>query len=476
MLFNSLQYLAFFPLVVLLYWVLPPKGRNVMLLISSYYFYMNWEPIYALLILLSTLTTWGCGIMIDRDSKHKKIWLVSCLVLNFGILFLFKYFNFITTSVTGLLEHAHIKIYVPTFTLLLPVGISFYTFQAVSYIIDIYRNNLKPERSLATYALFVSFFPQLVAGPIERAGNLLPQFHVRHRFSFELMRSGLVMMLWGYFMKLCIAEPVASYVDAVYNNVDMHSGSSVWLATFFFTFQIFCDFGGYSLIAIGTARCMGFTLMQNFNQPYLASSIQEFWRRWHISLTTWFTDYVYKPLGGSRCSTAKHQSNLLATFLLSGLWHGANWTFVIWGGYNGILLSMLALRRKYLPKLSLRQSNNRILRWIGTVGGVIVTFVLAMVGWSMFRANNVHDMKTILYKLAHPGGILYNGEGKPALVLSIILIFLLMLREARNELKLRLTLTTSQSTHLSALFVAMLLIVILLCARFESGQFIYFQF
>lgn len=279
MLFNSLSFLLFFPITVLLYWILPSRFRNIMLLFASYYFYMNWEPIYALLIFLSTITTYFCAIKISesrQSERQAKLWLTACLVLNFSILFLFKYFNFITSSVHDALGSLCIAMEVPTFTLLLPVGISFYTFQAIGYILDVYRGNLREERNLMTYALFVSFFPQLVAGPIERACNLLPQFHVRHSFDAEKFRHGLYLMAWGYFMKLCIADTVAPYVNAVYNNVDNHTGTSLWLATFFFTLQIFCDFAGYTSIAIGVAKCMNFELMQNFRQPYLAKNIQDF--------------------------------------------------------------------------------------------------------------------------------------------------------------------------------------------------------
>lgn len=469
MLFNSLQFLVFFPLVVVLYWVLPHRLRNTMLLIASYYFYMNWQPIYALLILLSSVTTWSCGLMMSRDNGNKGLWLTTCLVLNFGILFLYKYMGFVSTSVHDAFEALGIAISVPEFTLLLPVGISFYTFQAVGYTIDVYRGDLKPERNFLTYALFVSFFPQLVAGPIERAKNLLPQFHSIHHLNGHDILEGLKLMTWGFFMKLCIAESVAPYVNAVYNNIEMHNGVSIWLATFFFTFQIFCDFGGYSLIAIGTARCMSFTLMQNFRQPYLARDVKDFWRRWHVSLSTWFGDYVYKPLGGNRCSTLRHQRNLFITFLVSGLWHGANWTFVAWGAYHGLLQVLLTLKRKFMPgKLRLRR--------LGIVLAMGVTFVLSMIGWVLFRANTLLDAKIALTKMMHPHGMLYNGDGKPEIVLPLLLIGVLMLREVRNERRMRFALTSNENVYISSVSIALLVVVILLCAHFESGQFIYFQF
>lgn len=469
MLFNSLQFLVFFPCVVVLYWILPYKWRNPMLLAASYYFYMNWQPVYAALILLSSVTTWGCGILMERNVARKKIWLTACLILNFGILFLYKYLGFVSATVHSALQTLGIAMDVPEFTLLLPVGISFYTFQAVGYTVDVYRGTLRPERSLLTYALFVAFFPQLVAGPIERAKNLIPQFHCEHKLDGQEIMEGLKLMTWGFFMKLCIADNVAPYVDAVYNNIDMHNGTSVWLATFFFTFQIFCDFGGYSLIAIGTARCLGFTLMHNFMRPYLARDVKDFWRRWHISLSSWFADYVYIPLGGSRCTTARHQRNLMVTFIVSGLWHGANMTFVVWGAYHGMLQVILSLKRKICPR---RLS----IGGFGVVLSMVLTFVATMIGWVFFRANSVADAWTALYKMMHPGGMLFNGEGKPEIALPLILIAVLMLREFIAERKIKLALTSNSNVYVSAASMAVLVTIILLCARFQSGQFIYFQF
>lgn len=363
MLFNSLAFVLFFPIVCIFYWGLPHRFRNIMLLVASYYFYMCWEPVYALLIAFSTITTWACGIGIEKYKNRSKIFLTICLLANFSILFVYKYLNFFTESVFSLLDAAGLRMVVPHFELLLPVGISFYTFQAVGYTIDVYRGNLKAERNILTYALFVSFFPQLVAGPIERARNLLGQFYEKHIFDAARFIDGMKLMLWGYFMKLCIAENVAPYVNAVFNNLPNHNGTSVLLATFFFTFQIFCDFGGYSLIAIGTAKCLNFTLMQNFNHPYLSTSVKEFWRRWHISLSSWFMEYLYIPLGGSRCSEIKHQRNLFVTMLVSGIWHGANWTFVCWGGLHGLLLCAHSLKTKYL------HNTKQILCRFSPVGG-----------------------------------------------------------------------------------------------------------
>ena len=460
MLFNSLAFLCFFPLVVILYWLFPSRWRNPMLLLASYYFYMNWKPAYALLILISTITTWVGGLMINKKKGQRKAWLIICLCINLGILFQYKYLNFATTSIQGFLELVGIKMEVPSFNLLLPVGISFYTFQVIGYIIDVYQRKIQAEKDFFTFALFVSFFPQLVAGPIERAKNMLWQFHVHHSFDGNNIIGGLRYMVWGYFMKLCIAENVAPYVDAVFNNLSYHNGTSILLASFFFTFQIFCDFGGYSLIAIGAANCMGFTLMRNFNHPYLSSSMRDFWRRWHISLSSWFTEYVYIPLGGNRCSASKHFRNLLLTMLLSGIWHGANWTFVIWGAYHGIWLVLYYLKKKYLhlhtPHLL----------------DVFCCFLIAWIGWIIFRVNNLNDFLLDIKKIIFEQGALY----KPALALPFLLIILLMFKEIKDENKWKISFMSHSNLFISAIGTSMMIVVILLCAKFSGGQFIYFQF
>lgn len=463
--------MLFFPIVCILYWALPARFRNGMLLVASYYFYMNWEPVYALLIMFSTVTTWGASLMIDKESdkRRRKLWLGGCIAVNIGILFIFKYFNFVTESVFNLLSIAGLRLEVPHFALLLPVGISFYTFQAIGYIIDVSRGTVQPTHNLARYALFVSFFPQLVAGPIERSSNLLPQFDYRHRFNALETIEGLKLMMFGYFMKLCIADNVSGYVDAVYNNLPFHNGMSVLLASFFFTFQIFCDFGGYSLIAIGAARCMGFTLMQNFKQPYLATSFKDFWRRWHVSLTSWFTDYVYIPLGGNRCSKKRHAANTIGTMLISGLWHGANWTFVVWGGAHGALLVMNNVKRR-IKWLNFKESR------LTKVINICFVFLLVMAGWVFFRANSLSDALLAFKKMFSEPGMLYKGEGVPSILLGLLLIGILMLREMWVEYKWSIPIITGKSMARDIAYTATLIIAILLCGQFNGGQFIYFQF
>ena len=462
MLFNSISFLLFFPIVCILYWVLPNKFRNLLLLIASYYFYMSWEPIYAILIVFTSISTWICAIMVAKTEKMKKQYIIICLTINLLILFVFKYYNFAIESICNIIPRLNI----PHSDLLLPVGISFYTFQCIGYIIDVYRKDIYPEKKIITYALFVSFFPQLVAGPIERAKNLLPQFHAKHSFNGDNFIEGLKMMIWGYFMKLCIAGNVAPYVDAVFNNVSNHNGTSFLLASFFFSFQIFCDFGGYSLIAIGTAKCLGFNLMQNFNHPYLSLSVKDFWRRWHISLSSWFADYVYKPLGGSRCSNFKHYRNLLLTMLISGLWHGANWTFVCWGGLHGLYLICNSFYSKFMDRKTLTPKCIRI----------ISTFVFIVFAWIIFRANNINDVYTIIYKIIMEQGSLFIGDGIPSIMLPLLMIGILMTKEIKDEYHINFSLLHHNNPWISIPSSAIIIAIILLCAEFNSGQFIYFQF
>ena len=473
MLFNSIAFLLFFPIVCVLYFCIPAsliKARNILLLVASYYFYMNWEPEYALLLLTSTVVTYlaAFGIGYFKEKQLKKICLISSLVLNLAILFLFKYFNFLATNIEAVLHASGWGIDMPKFELLLPVGISFYTFQALGYSIDVYRGTVKVERDFPTYALFVSFFPQLVAGPIERAKNLLPQFHSLHKFNPDDFIEGIKQMIWGYFMKLCIAENVAPYVNAVYNNLPNHNGTSILLATFFFTFQIFCDFSGYSLIAIGTARCLGFKLMQNFNHPYLAHSPRDFWHRWHISLSSWFGDYVYIPMGGSRCSTLKHQRNLFLTMLISGVWHGANWTFILWGAIHGLFLCINNLKRKFWGT-----SDKKYMKGIE----VFSTFIMVMFCWIFFRANSLGDAIMAINKIFTHFGALYRGAGFPSIALPIILIFLLVIKEIKDEYFARpVCFMHNKNQIISIISTALIIVIILLCGQFEGGQFIYFQF
>lgn len=329
MLFNSLAYAIFLPSVFLLYWILPHKFRWMLLLVSSYFFYMTWNTKYVVLISTTTVVSYLCAILIEKTEKvvFKRLSFIGAVVISLGILYFFKYYNFSM----DLLER-FISLNAPRYSFLLPVGISFYTFQTLSYVIDVYNGKVAAEKNIGIYATFVSFFPQLVAGPIERTSNLMPQIKSEKRFDYDSAKYGMRLILWGLFKKMVIADNLALWVDQVYGDVISYEGCSLALAAFFFSIQIYCDFSGYSDIARGSAKLLNIELMDNFKSPYFSASIREFWSRWHISLSTWFRDYVYIPLGGNRVSKGRNILNYLATFLISGLWHGANLTFVVWGG------------------------------------------------------------------------------------------------------------------------------------------------
>lgn len=469
MLFNSIEFLLFFPSVVVMYFLLPHKLRWVFLLIASYYFYMNWKPVYALLLFFSTFTTWGCGILVEKSDtvKKKKLFLVLSLIINFSILFTYKYFNFLNESVFGALEQMNIRWNVPNLDLLLPVGISFYTFQAVGYTIDVYRGDLKAEKNLGIYALFVSFFPQLVAGPIERAKNLLPQFRKKHYFDLSRLQSGVKQMIWGFFMKVVIADRLSLIVNSAYNNADSHNGTTLLIATVFFAFQIYCDFAGYSNIAIGAARIMGFDLMTNFRRPYFATNIGEFWHRWHISLSTWFRDYLYIPLGGNRVSTSRNYLNVFVTFVVSGIWHGANWTFVIWGFLHGTYDAI----QKFLGFDKLKFNNTIKLKPLL----IFINFSLVSLAWVFFRANTTADAFSIINKIFTDPGIPFVDA--PTLVFGLLGLSILLLKEISEEFYPNSNLFFESKNPLTSAFTSAALIAIIISIGvFDGGQFIYFQF
>lgn len=469
MLFNSIPFLLFFPTVCVLFFLIPAthvRTRNLLLLIASYYFYMNWEPAYALLLLTSTILTYvaALGIGHFEDKRLKKTFLVCSLVLNLAILFLFKYYNFLSSNIIMAMHSCGIGMELPKFGLLLPVGISFYTFQALGYSIDVYRGVTKVERNFFTYALFVSFFPQLVAGPIERSNNLLPQFKQQHRFDYESVMAGVRLMVWGYFMKLVLADRCALYVDAIFNNVDMQNGGSYLVASLLFPFQIYGDFAGYSLIAIGVAQVLGFRLMENFHRPYFACTIGEFWSRWHISLSTWFKDYVYIPLGGNRVGHLRNYFNLLVTFVVSGIWHGANWTFLCWGTLHGILLcaeKALGISKKKFSGVK------RFGHWL-------VTFFLVCFAWILFRANNISDAITVM-----TGIFTHLEPPKPeyANFIAIVLaLAILLTKECSEEFGWKIRIAESESWFLRHAYLIMMIAYIILFGVLGGDQFIYFQF
>ncbi len=404
MLFNSIQFALFLPIVFLLYWFVFDRFiskskwqlrlQNAFVVVASYVFYGWWDWRFLLLIAFTSFCSWGSGLLIGKaESKKKaKAWMWLNIILNLGILAIFKYYDFFITEFAQLF---HISTDGLLLKVILPVGISFYTFQALSYSIDVYRGKIEPTKDIVAFFAFISFFPQLVAGPIERATNLLPQFLKKREFNYDTAVDGMRQILWGLFKKIVVADNCAVYVDQVFSTYTDQCGSALLLAAIFFTFQIYGDFSGYSDIAIGTAKLFGIKLMRNFNVPYFSRDIAEFWRRWHISLTTWFRDYVYIPLGGSRVSKAKVVRNTFIIFLLSGFWHGANWTFIAWGAYHAILFLPLILTGKN-RKFTNQVAEGRILPTLKETGQMLLTFFLAVFGWIIFRAPG---MPTVLHYL-----------------------------------------------------------------------------
>ena len=418
MTFNSLQYLIFFPIVALLHFVIPTKYRWIMLLAASYYFYMSWNPNLVFLIAFTTIVSYAAARLMERTENKtaKKAYLIVTLVACLGVLFFYKYFNFLSGTVTGLLRLFRLPVQDYFLDLILPVGISFYTFQTLSYVIDVYRGSIPAERHFGYYALFVSFFPQLVAGPIERPQNLLPQLKAEHRFNTDDLREGLKIVLAGFFKKVVIADQLATYVVAVYSNPEAAAAPAIVLATVMFTFQVYCDFSGYTDIAVGCARIMGIRLMQNFNLPYMSRSISEFWTRWHISLTSWFQDYVFYPLATNKKLSrwarklGKKYNNrrigvmlpqfiaLFITFFLSGLWHGAAWTFVLWGCMHGVYQIIGKLTERGREAVCEKLHIDRDTKFWHAVQ-IFVVFWLGVFALIFFRANSVHDLGILLRNL-----------------------------------------------------------------------------
>lgn len=488
MLFNSFHFLLFFPIVIAIYFSIPYKYRWVLLLISSYYFYMAWKPEYILLIILSTLIDYFAGIMMGKEkekSKRKK-YLYGSLVTNLGLLFLFKYFNFFNSFFRTLFENFNISYGIPNFDILLPMGISFYTFQTLSYTIDVYRGKIKPEKHLGIFALYVSFFPQLVAGPIERSEKLLPQFYKENKFEYDRVTSGLKRMAWGFFKKVVIADRLAILVNTVYNNPTQYNGIALLIATVFFAFQIYCDFSGYSDIAIGSAKVVGYDLMENFKRPYFSKSISEFWKRWHISLSSWFKDYLYIPIGGSRVKLPRYYFNLFFTFLISGLWHGASWTFIIWGALHGIYLIFGILLRP------LKETMRKITRIdkvpvLYKLIQVSITFSLVLFAWIFFRANSIEDafyiVNTMFVDISNGSNLSYTiqnisalGLNKSELLVAIVSISIL---ESVHLIQRKENL----SQKISSLPVVIrftlyygILLFIFIFGIFGKSEFLYFQF
>lgn len=401
MLFNSVDFIIFFPIVVLFCFLLPKKFQRIWLLLASYFFYMSWNPKYIALILFTTVVTFIGGIGLDRlnkDSISRRICFISSISANFLLLFFFKYADMMFGYLNKILEMFHIEMLEKNFSYELPVGISFFTFQAVGYVIDVYRGETKAERRFISYALFIAFFPQLVAGPIERSKNLLRQVNATYQFDYERVKNGLLLMLWGFFLKLVVADRIAIFVDAVYENPYGNNGFFIVLATALFGFQIYCDFSGYSTIARGGGKVLGYELMENFKAPYLALNVSEFWRRWHISLTGWFRDYLYIPLGGNRKGKLRQYINLMVVFLASGLWHGASLSFVIWGAFNGIYQIISDVCTPLKKRVAKLLTGGEI-RWEHRLLCRLGTFLLIDFTWLFFRAGSIKSAVIICQQM-----------------------------------------------------------------------------
>lgn len=496
MLFNSLSFLIFFPLILLIYFVIPAKIRYIWLLVCSYFFYMCWNAKYALLLLFSTVVTYAAGLLLAASKERiarKKCIVAGSLFVNLGILFVFKYLDFAVDTLQKVLGKLGITLADPGFSLLLPVGISFYIFQAVGYMIDIYREKLMPEKNFLRYALFVSFFPQLVAGPIERSTKLLPQLQNVHKIKLwngDRVRDGALVMLYGYMLKMVIADRAALMVDKVFHTQEysLYGGLTIWVAAILFSVQIYCDFAGYTYIAIGASKVMGIDLMNNFDTPYLAMSIKDFWNRWHISLTTWFRDYLYFPLGGSKKGKIRKYLNIMIVFTVSGLWHGAAWHYVVWGMLHGFMRVVGEMTEMLRAKIrAFLQIRDQVLSY--KAFRVCVTFVLVTLAWVFFRAETIGQALDLIKSMVtvwnpwvlFDDSLLTLGlDGKDWNVLLLALL-VLFVTECFKYKKVSLSKKFAEQNLLFqwGFFLAGILFIVVFGIygpAYSASQFIYFQF
>ena len=486
MIFNSFAFFIFFPIVLLGHFFLPFKYRWVFLLLASYYFYISWNFDLLYLIVLTTAISYASALIIEKTSnkKIKRLALTVTLVTCLGILFFFKYFNFLSSAFSQIVGSSEF-----TLNVVLPVGISFYTFQTLSYVIDVYRGTMKAERHFGYYALFVSFFPQLVAGPIERPDNLLPQLKVKHMPTRQNFTEGIKIALSGFIKKIVVADLSAQFVNKIYNDPQNATGPLIVVATLLFAFQIYCDFSGYTDIATGCARMMGIKLMKNFDMPYTSLGIREFWARWHISLSSWFRDYLYIPLGGNRVSVPRYLTNIFIVFLVSGLWHGADWTFIIWGALHGIyqIIGYLTrnIRDKIYVRLKIDQNGKGATIWKNAC-----TFVLVCFAWIFFRANNVFDLGILLNRLffswSDLGNIFssLNNIGYKTAQIAITILSVYIINVLDSSLCVMSNAKNGQNDKLSFLYTNRYVLAVwiiafawlILLTGDGASAFIYFQF
>jgi len=475
MLFNSIEFLVFLPIVFCLYWFIFKKNnqvQNAFVVLASYFFYGWWDWRFLILIAITSFCSWYSGILIDKNicdgnKKIAKAINITNIILNLIILGFFKYYNFFIESFFDIfpsLRNDQLLV-----TVILPVGISFYTFQALSYSIDVYREKIKPTKNVIAFFAFVSFFPQLVAGPIERATNLLPQFLQKRKFDYATATDGCRQMLWGFFKKMVVADNCALFVDQVWNDIYSYNGSTLFIAAVLFSFQIYCDFSGYSDIAIGTAKLFGIQLKRNFNVPYFSRDIAEFWRRWHISLTTWFRDYIYIPLGGSRVGKWKVVRNTFVIFLVSGFWHGANWTFILWGAFHALLflpLILMGKNRRYNNTVA----SGKLLPSAKEFFQIALTFILATIGWIIFRADSFEQI--CLYFKTMLNGSFFTV---PQISINFVYIIILLIVEwITRERKFEFDIHIKNKAIRYIIYYAIGIACVLLSTQQEN--FIYFQF
>lgn len=479
MFFNSFEYAIFLPIIFIIYWFILNKNlklQNLFLLISSYFFYSCWDWKFLFLLAFSTILDYISGLKIYNSNTqiNKKIWLIISVSINLGFLGFFKYYNFFIESFADLIQKLGFTAHYSTLNIILPVGISFYTFHGLSYVFDIYNKKIKPSHNWIEYALFVSFFPLLVAGPIERATHLLPQIEKPRKFNYELAVSGLKQILWGLFKKIVIADNCAKAVNLIFNSYESQSGGTLFLGAILFSFQIYGDFSGYSDIALGSGKLLGIKLIKNFNYPYFSRSIAEFWRRWHISLSSWFKDYLYIPLGGSKGGTIKRIRNTFIIFLVSGFWHGANWTFILWGGLNALFI---------LPSIIFKTNRNnmdivakgKILPNFKEFFQIVYTFLLASFAWIFFRSESLSQAFSYINKMFNsihlPDLSIFNLSLFPLLLLLILVEW----KGRENNYAIE-KLFYKSKTCIRWSFYYILIILMLVFGQKNSQEFIYFQF
>jgi alginate O-acetyltransferase complex protein AlgI len=479
MLFNSLSFAVFLPVVFFLYWFVTKKNlrfQNILLLGASYFFYACWDYRFLFLLMFSTLLDFYTGVRISEadSNRGRKMWLWISIVINLGFLAMFKYYNFFISSFAESISYLGLAINPWTFEVILPVGISFYTFHGLSYVIDIYYGRIEAERNFVDYSVFVSFFPLLVAGPIERATHLLPQIKQKREFNYIQAVDGLRQILWGLFKKIVIADNCAQYVNSIFNHHSQQSGSTLLLASVLFAFQIYCDFSGYSDIALGTARLFGIELLRNFAFPYFSRDIAEFWRRWHISLSSWFRDYVYIPLGGSKGGTWMKVRNTFIIFLLSGIWHGANWTFIVWGALNALYFMPLLLLNKNRQNIEI-VAQGRYLPSVKEFFNMSITFVLTVLAWIFFRAATVTDAVNIIRRIFSRSILKVPSLSMPTMLIPFLILFILIEWLGReNKYAIEKSFFGMPRVVRWGFYYGLVMVIFLFAGK--EQQFIYFQF